>query len=186
MAVRYSLMIILFFLCSSLIAQPTLTKIKINKKLSIKVPAEMTPMALVDQNQKFAVGRKIIAAFNTSDGDAVMSINSNSFQWTTGNLEILREFYRASQMNLYNEVFYIQDTIKEINGRMFIVFEFEGKILDEENTLRGSTVVSNYNYYQYTIYGEYVLLFSFVAPNRRSIYWQPTVNELMESVILKD
>lgn len=186
MAIRYNFIIIFISLGFVLMAQPNLNKVKINRKLSIKVPAEMTPMAVADQNQKFAVGRKIIAAFNTNDGDAIMSINSNSFQWTTGNLEILREFYRASQLNLYNEVKYIQDTIKEVNGRMFIVFEFEGRILDEENALRGTNVVSNYNYYQYTIYNNYVLLFSFVAPNRRKNYWQPAVNELMESVIIKN
>jgi hypothetical protein len=150
------------------------------------IPQELLPVPLPDQNQKVATGRKTIAAYHSTESDVVLAVNTNSFKWEASELDVLRSFYRASHRNLYDEIQYLNDTIKEIKGRSYLVFEFVGKIIDEENALRGSKIVTNYNYIQYTPYGEYILLFSFLSPNRKANYWRHVVKEIMENINLKE
>jgi hypothetical protein len=142
---------------------------------------DMSPQQLVDN---YVSSRIPIAMFSTEDAKVDLGINQTATRWGAEDIEILQDFYRASISSLYNETEYLQDTIRTIGDRQFIVFEFVGRVVDE-SAATGTSTFSKYNYIQYTLYKGKVLLFNFNCSIRMQRQWQPVAKEMMESVRIK-
>ncbi|MFT6882966.1 MAG: hypothetical protein ACI83W_001034 [Marinoscillum sp.] len=166
-------------------AQTKLSKTKITKEISIGVPETFVDMSTGERVSKFVSARAPIAMFTSQDRLVDLGINQNSTTWPDGDLEILRSFYKANISNLFTEVKFIQEDIREINGRDFIILEFVSKITDEESTFGGNASISKYSYIQYTIYNNRVLLFNFSCPSRIRSEWEATAKEIMGSIQIK-
>lgn len=136
--------------------------------------------------QKYVSDRVPIAMYTTQDRLTDFGINSNSSPWQGDDLELLRSFYRSNIGNLFTEVNFLQEGIREINGRKFIVFEFVGKVMDESDVLGQTSLVSKYIYIQYTFFQDRILLFNFSTPSRAQSQWQATVKQMMESIQIRD
>ena len=134
---------------------------------------------------KFVSSRTPLGVYTSEDRTIDLGINTNVMPWIKGDEEKLRSFYKGTYETLFTEVEYFQDTIKEINGRKFIVFEFLST-LKEENAFSGPSVERNYTYIQYTSYKDQVLLFNFGCKPRLMQQWKPTAKEMMESVKIKE
>lgn len=150
----------------------------------MRLPESFSNMSEGERIGKYVSSRTPIASFSSQDRLVDLGINKNIMQFQPGDEERLRSFYRGTFQTLFDEIEYFQDTIKEINGRKFIVFEFIST-LKEENAFSGPSLEKNYTYIQYTSFKDQVLLFNFGCKPRIMPTWQPIVQEMMESIHLK-
>jgi len=166
-----------------LYAQQDLERLKVTKEISMKVPVSFSPMSRAEMVNKYVAYRQPIAMFTSDDRQIDLGINKNSTQWTENDLSILKDFYKANIQNLFTEVKFIQEGVKTIGNRDFVVFEFISKMTDEDKTFGGiSSPVSKYTYIMYTLHKDSVLLFNFSCDTRWRPQWQATAREIMESV----
>lgn len=133
---------------------------------------------------KFVSSRTPLGVYTSEDRTIDLGINTNVMPWIKGDEEKLRSFYKGTYETLFTEVEYFQDTIKEINGKKFIVFEFLSTIT-EENAISGSKTSRYYSYIQYTSYNNQILLFNFGCKPRKMRTWRPIAKEIMQSVRVK-
>lgn len=122
--------------------------------------------------------------YTSEDRTVDFGINTNVMQWIEGDEEKLRSFYKGTYETMFSKVEYLQDTIKMINGKKFIVFEFISS-LTEENAFSGTQTSKYYSYIQYTSYKGQILLFNFGCKPRQMNTWQPIVYKMMESILVK-
>ena len=112
-----------------------------------------------------------------------LGINETSSTWQADDLVILKDFYKANILSLYNEVSFDQETIESIGSRDYIVFEFSSKVFNEGGFRKDA--VAKYTYIQYTLFNDKVLLFHFSSPFLLRSQWQPVAQEIMKSVRLQ-
>ncbi len=156
---------------------------KISDEISIKIPSDFINMSEEERNRKYVSSRIPIAMFTNYDRTVDVGVNENSTRWGPGDLEILKDFYKANIQGLHTEVNFIQEGIQEVGGREYIVFEFTSKVYSEESFNNNS--VSKYSYIQYTLHNEKVLLFNFTAPLRHRQQWEPVARDIMASVRIR-
>jgi hypothetical protein len=184
----YRLFVLFLFFNTLLLpseAQEGLKKTKINSDLRMKIHEELIPMDFGQRIVKYVSDREPVAMFTTTDSQVDLGINRNSSQWGQEDIDLLRQFYRSGILNLYDQVEFIQDTVRNINDREYIVFEFIGKLEGREDSFRGKRVLSKYIYIQYTIKEDYVMLFNFSAPAIARQKWGNIAYDMMNSIKLK-
>ena len=167
------------------LSQEKLINTKVNQDVSMKIPESFSSMTDGERIGKYVSSRAPVAMYSSQDRLVDLGINTNIIQLARGDEEKMRSFYRGTFETLFDEIKYYQDTIKEINGRKFIVFEFLST-LKEENAFSGPSIERNYTYIQYTSYHDQVLLFNFGCKPRLMQEWQPIAKEMMESVKVKE
>jgi hypothetical protein len=111
-------------------------------------------------------------------------VNYNIMQWTEDDTEVIYGFYKASINNLFDEVTFIQEETKEINGKEFIIFEFIGEI-KSDNAFSAKSLPKSYSYIGYTSWKDQVLLFNFSCRARLSNQWNGVAKEIIESIKIK-
>lgn len=178
--------ILLFFTVSVtlLYSQEKMTKYQINEDISYQIPESFSLMSQGDRIQKFVSSREPLAMHASIDGEVNFGVNWNPMQWIAGDEKMIYGFYKASIQSMFDKVEFIQDEIKEINGKQFIVFEFIGS-LKSENAFSSKSSRS-YTYIQYTSYNDQVLLFNMGCKARLMSQWQPIAKEIMNSVKVKN
>ncbi len=184
---KYLLILTLFLSGSSLLtveAQEKLIKTKVNDDITMLIPETFNSMSDGERISKFVSSRTPIAVYTSEDRTIDFGINSNIMPWIEGDEEKLRNFYKGTYETLFDEVNYLQDTVRMINGKKFIVFEFVSS-LEEENAFSGTKRTSYYSYIQYTSYNDQILLFNFGCKPRQMSDWQAIAGQMMESVKVK-
>lgn len=176
------LLLIIICYASPVSAQIALERVKITREISMKVPDGFIPMSEADLIRKYVSARKPLAMYTSDDRLIDLGINETSSNWSSEDLNILKEFYKANILNLFTKVKFIQEDIRKIGEQAFVVFEFVSVVSDEESTFGGTNATSNYTYIQYTVRDDKVLLFNFTCPARMQTQWQDAVKEMMESV----
>lgn len=166
-------------------AQISLEREKVTKDISMEVPQGFIPMGQAELFSKYVSSKTPLAMYSSEDRQVDLGINENSSAWVGEDLKILQSFYKANILNLFTEVAFIQEDIREIGGRWFIVFEFVSRVSDEQNTFGGNTSISKYTYIQYTLRNEKVLLFNFSCPSHMRAQWQESARSMMQSVRIK-
>lgn len=173
----------LLFNAIVLFSQEKMVKHQINNDISYQVPETFTLMSSGDRIQKFVSSREPLAMHSSMDREINFGVNWNPMQWIAGDEEIIHGFYKKSIQSMFDEVEFVQDGIKEINGKKFVVFEFISS-LKSENAF-SSKSSRNYTYIQYTSYNNQVLLFNFGCKARLMNQWKPVANEIMNSIKVK-
>ena len=158
-----------------------LVSTKVGDDITIKIPSEFINMSDQDRMRKFATSRVPLAMYSTQMQDATLGINDNPMQWAENDTQTVYGFYKASVNALFDEIEFIQDTIKKINGKEFIVFEFTS-VVRNDNTFGGKKTHRNYSYIQYTSHNDQVLLFNFGCSARIKNQWEGIANEMMDSI----
>lgn len=176
------LVVILLTLCTTtLFSQDKMVKHQINDEISYLVPSSFTLMSTSDRLQKFVSAREPLAMHSTMDREVDLGINWNPMRWTAKDDETVYGFYKASIQSMFDNVEFIQDGIKEVNGKKFIVFEFISS-LRSENAFSGTKSSRYYTYIQYTSYNNQVLLFNFGCKARLMSTYQSVASDIMNSV----
>lgn len=174
----------LFFNAAIIFSQEKMLKHQINSDISYQVPESFTLMSSGDRIQKFVSSREPLAMHSSVDREVDFGVNWNPMQWIDGDEEMIYGFYKASINSMFDEVEFIQDEIKEINGKKFVVFEFVSSLKSENAFSNKSS--RNYTYIQYTSYNDQVLLFNFGCKARLMNQWKPVATEIMSSVKVKE
>ncbi len=180
-AMRFFLLTITIFLFHSSNAQQKFTQVKVGENISLKIPVDFVDMGFSDRVRKYISVREPLAMFTSQSRDAGLGINQNIMYWTTKDTQTVYGFYKASVQALFDDVQFIQDTIRQINGREFIVFEFVSS-LGDDNAFYTRKPEKNYTYIQYTSYNDQVLLFNFGCERRFQNRWEMIARQIMESI----
>ena len=163
------------------ISQEKMEKHEINEEISYMVPTSFVLMSSSDRIRKFVSAREPLAMHSTVDREVDLGINWNPMRWTSSDNEMVYGFYKASIQSMFDNVEFIQDEIKEVNGKKFIVFEFVST-LKSENAFSGTKSSRYYTYIQYTSYNNQVLLFNFGCKARLMSTYQSVAKDIMNSV----
>ncbi|MEO1254808.1 MAG: hypothetical protein AAFY41_07985 [Bacteroidota bacterium] len=163
----------------------TLVKIGPEQNISMKIPDSFMSMTDQDRMKQVYSTKVPLAMYANESQEVLLGVNYNIMQWTEKDTDLVYGFYKASVNNLFDEVEFIQDEIKEINGRTFIVFEIIGSIRGD-NTFSTKAAQKNYSYIQYTSWNDQVLLFNFSCKNRLRNQWEGIAKEIMESIKIKE
>lgn len=159
----------------------TTVKVGPDEDISLKIPKEFISMSDQDRMKRIYSSKVPLAMFANEGQDVTLGINYNVMRWTEKDTDLVYGFYKASINNLFDEIEFIQDDIKEINGRKYIIFEFVSTIKNT-NAFSSSRAAKNYTYIQYTSYNNQVLLFNFGCRARQMNTYQSVAKEIMNSV----
>ena len=179
-----NLIFILFFIIFSG-QQYKLVKVKIDKNISLKLPADFTPVPEGDIGSKYISYRSPIALFSNSTKEVDFSVNYAVTKWQSSDLELVQSFYKSNIANLFDNIEFLREGIEEINDRKFIFFEFTSSISESQSVLRQGATIKKYYYIQYTLMEGYAFIFSFSSPQRIMNEWQPMAIKIMQTVKVK-
>ncbi len=160
-----------------------LVKTRIGKAVTMLVPADFMEMSTQDASRLAQSYRKSMAQYTSADRTVTLSVNRSFSRWGEGDIGMVKDFYKASLLQLFDDTDFVRETVETINGRQFAVFEFTSTIKDTgEEVIRRKSDVRKYNYIQYTIVDNNNMVFSFSAPANGSGVWQKQVRQIMQSV----
>jgi len=178
---RYLLFFAVLFISISTQAQK-LVKAKLTDKISMRLPADFTPMTDEDKLQRYESSRLPIALYTSPDRMAELGVNRAYSIWQEGDIKMMQEFYEASITELYDKVEFINKEIVNVNGHDFVVFEFESVVYPENDFQRN---IAKYTYLMYALNDGTTYLFNFTCELAGKNQWQSTAHKMMESVKLK-
>ena len=161
-------------------------KIEIGSGISLKLPESFQPMPEAEIARKYISTRKPVAVFMSADRQADFGINISITQWNPSDLPIMKDFYKATIVELHSNVEFIREEIVNVNGKDFALLEFTSLVKDEDNTL-GTTrpPVQKYNFIQYTIFDKKTFVYNFNCPANQQARFRDTAREIMNSIEMK-
>ncbi|MFY0689542.1 MAG: hypothetical protein JXQ90_20395 [Cyclobacteriaceae bacterium] len=160
------------------------TKVKPTKEISLLIPEDFIVMDVGNQSLEYPSARQPIAMYTSPDRKVDLGINVNSSSWGSSNLEILKDFYYASILSLYDQVDFTKNEIIKVGKRDFICFEFVGTVVDED-AVGAQKTLSRFVHIRYTLYNEKVLLFNYSCPGRIKDQWSDVASTILNSVVIK-
>lgn len=180
--IRIAIVIIIALSLSSYV-DDKLKKVKINDTITVYVPSEFKQLTQEQINQKYQSPRKPLVFYSDPSGNVDFSANMSYSLWAKDDIELLRSFYRSTLMSMYDDVEFITDEVRTINGKDYAVFEVISKIEADQAAIIVRGDVVRYTYIQYTIIeGNNTVLFNFSCPKRLMGKWKPTAEEIMSKV----
>ena len=164
-----------------------LVRTDIYEGISVSLPKSFRPMSEALLREKYVAARRPLAAYTDLNQQVTFGLNVSNTRWQAGDLSILKDFYRASLLELYDEVTFINESVEAINGREFAVFEFVSVVRPDENetSFINQKPIRQYTYVQYTIRDRKTWVFDFSVPAQRQAEWQEMAGKMMNSVRMK-
>lgn len=163
-------------------AQSPMTKVDIGDNIVIMIPQEFIEMNAQDIRNKFISYKSPLAGYTTMDRTVDLVVNVNTTPWMDKDIALLKEFYKNNIRNLFDEVEFMQEEVKEINGRSFAVFEFISKVNGDPNSFKNQAPVIDYTWVQYTIKDQQAYVFTFHCGTRLKDSWHDNAAEIMSSI----
>jgi hypothetical protein len=182
MVFRLFLLISLIFLSFD---NPKLVKTKVADGITVSIPKGWRPMDGLDFTERYPSVRAPLAAFTNEERLVDFSVNISATQWPDTNVEIARQFFKSSLMNMFDRVEILQEGVNDLHGKKFIYFEFESRVNGNRSEQGQTDPVMRYSYLQYLVEAKRTLVFSFNCPRREREQWQPTANAIMKSIRVK-
>ncbi len=167
----------------ALIAQ--LNSTKVTDHITVSFPSDFRPMNEQEINNKYIYTRRPMALYTDYGVTVDFGINRGNNQWAQGDLNILKDFYKANIMSLYDEVSFKKEAMETINGREFAVFEFTATVKAEEDAISNEGTLRTYNYIQYTIVNNQTLVFTLSCAAVHQRKWETLASQIMQSVSIK-
>lgn len=162
-----------------------LVKTKVADNITVMLPKGFFKMMPSDIAQRYPSVRKPIGAYTNEERLVDFSVNISATQWRDSDIKIAKDFFKASIINLYDRVNIINEEIKTIGDREFIVFEFDSRINGDQRALGSAEPIRAYSYVQYMISKGKTIVFTFNCPAQRKQAWQETARKVMNSVSVK-
>ena len=163
---------------------PKLKKTVINKAITVGVPEGFTALPDDGIAVKYPAPRKPLAVFSNPSGRVDFSVAQKPSTFSNRDYALLLKIYKASVQNMYSKVDFLTEDIRTINKRDFVVLEFVSTVADTRRT-SNLAPIHRYRMVQYTIEGDQLTVFTFVAPADEQAQWQPTAREVMSSIMMK-
>ena len=165
--------------------QPKLVKKKITDDITVVLPADWKPMDDLDFTQRYPSIRAPLGAFTNQERTADFSVNISATRWPDSNLEIARDFFKASLTNMFDKIQISREGIREVDGKSYIYFEFESRLNGKEDDLENRDPVLRYSYLQYLVQPRRTLVFSFNCSRRDRPSWEKAAETIMKSIRIK-
>ena len=165
-------------------AVPKLKLFKITDNISASLPQDFKVMPDDAIATKYPAPRKPVGAFTNPSGQIDFVVSERSSTFKPEDMQMLKQFYRASITSRYSEVNFIREEVKQINKQEFICFEFTSAMRDEERKTNKLAPIRRYTIVQYTILNDKLLIFTFNAPIDFKPEWQQTALKIMDSIKL--
>lgn len=189
---RYLAFLVVIFIAGAAFAQSKLKKVQISKEISVQLPTDFTPLPDDGIARKYPASTKPLAVYTSPNGQIDFSVNQKQSQFRPEDLNMLREFYKASLVERFTKVDFIREEVVEVKGQDFLVFEYVSSLADERQGGMLSPV-QKYSIVQYTIIendastvrDNELLVFTFHAPFNMKNDWQKTAREMMSSINIK-
>ena len=166
-------------------SKPKLVRMKVAEGISVALPKDWHPMDDLDFNERYPSVRAPLAAYTNEDRLADFSLNISATQWPDSDVEIARQFFRASILNTFDKVDLLDEGIREVKGKKLIYFEFESYVKGDSRKEGFKSPVWDYSYLTYLIEPGRSLVFSFHCPRRQRNEWQETARAIMDSIKVK-
>ena len=182
MKISFSILFFCYFIQAN--TQEKLSKVKITDKIYINLPSSFQTADQTYKNIRYTNNRAPLAEFISEDNNVKLTLNTNSLLWKKESVEIIRSIYKANILSFFDDVLFIQDTIKIVNEREFIVFEFLSFIKNDNSFTK--KVEKHYSYIQYTSYNDQVLLLSAECLARYRSQWEKMINQIMQTIRIRD
>ncbi len=160
-------------------------RVDISEEISVSLPESFKVMTADQMQQKFLSARPPLAAYTSPNQLADFSVSAANTRWRADDLPMLKDFYRSSLLELYDEVDFLDEGIREVDNTQVAYFEFTSMIKQDEDAIVPKPPVHRYTYAQYTIRQNKAIVFTFSCPRQRQTQWQPTAQKVMKSVKLK-
>jgi hypothetical protein len=164
---------------------PKLVKTKINERITISIPKDWRPMDDLDFSQRYPSVRAPLAAYTNEERLVDFSVNISATQWPDADLEMVKEFFKASILNMFDKVDMLSEGVREINGKKFITFEFDSKINGNRKEEGFTDPIMKYTNIAYLIEPGQTLVFSFNCPRRMKDEWQVTARAMIKAIKVK-
>lgn len=165
--------------------KPKLVKTKVNDQITISIPKDWRAMDDMDFTQRYPSVRAPLAAFTNDDRTVDFAVNISATQWPDADLEMVKSFFKASLMNMFDRVDMLSEGIREINGKKFIVFEFESRVNGNRQQEGFTDPILKYTQIAYLIEPGRTLVFSFNCPKRMKEEWQETAGAMIKAIKVK-
>ncbi len=178
--ISFTLMVL--FLCSFQDPVNQLVKTKVAENMEIGIPKAFQQMTEEMMEQRYLTARKPIAAYTNDRQTVDFTVNTANTRWRPSDLPMLKDFYKASLLELYDEVNFSREEVVEIHGKNFVVFEFTSIVRPDENALRPQQPIRKYTRIQYTVNDNKALVFNFSCPQSQQEQWKKTAGEMMQSI----
>lgn len=162
-----------------------LVKTKVGNDIVVNLPESFFPMSPADIAQRYPSVRQPIGAFTNEDRLVDFSINISATRWRSSDIEIAKDFFKASITNLYDRVDYIDEGIREVNGLQYIYFEFDSRINGDKYTLDQRDSIRRYTYLMYLLINGKTIVISFNSPLQLKENWVEVAPEIMNSLKVK-
>ncbi len=181
---RYLAFLAIILIAGVTFAQSKLKKTQISKEISVLMPQDFMPMPDDGIARKYPASTRPLAVYTSPNGQIDFSVTQKQSQFKEGDLEMLREFYKANLMEKFTQVDFIRQEVTQVKGENYLVFEFVSKLSDD----RASSMlapVQKYSIVQYTIKGDQLYIFTMHVPFSMKNDWQQTAREMMGSINIK-
>jgi hypothetical protein len=178
-------LIIFLALFSAFTVAPKLIKTKLPAGITVSIPQGFTAMEPDDIVQRIPSVRAPLGAFTNVERDVDFSVTTSATQWPDANLEVATSFFKSGLINLYDNVEFIQQGIREVHGKQYIFFEFESRMNGVKASESQRAPLLKYTHIQYLVEKNRTLVFAFNCPGRVKEEWQPTAQLVMTSVKVK-
>ncbi|MBL7856621.1 MAG: hypothetical protein JNM57_02955 [Cyclobacteriaceae bacterium] len=165
--------------------QPKLIKTKVTKDITIAIPQGWRPMDGIDFTQRYPSVRAPLAGYTNEERLVDFSVNISATQWPDKDIDMARQFFKASISSMFDRVEIISEGTHQVHGKKYVYFEFKSRMngTRQDETLRDP--VLRYTYIQYLIEPGRTLVFSFNCPQRQLQDWQETARAMMKEVKVK-
>lgn len=164
---------------------PKLVKVKLTEDITASLPKDWRPMDEMDFTERYPSVRAPLAAYTNEGRTVDFSVNISATRWPDANLEIAKQFFKASIRNMFDRVEMVEEGIHKVDGKSFIYFKFESRINGNKNDLGNTDPVLRYTYLQYLIQPQRTLVFSFNCSRRERQEWEKHADAMMRSIKIK-
>jgi hypothetical protein len=179
--------IAVFFLCAEV---PKMHSVTLVEGIHILLPKDFLPMSDDDIAQRYPSTKKPVSFYTNLDRTVDFGLNISKSRWSGVDIDLLHKIYKSTIMESYEKVTFLKDTVEQINGRPYSVFEF---ISTFDKTTK-------YQYFQFTILAQtkveaaqetgdlvpgnanHILIFNLTAPSGDQKQWQPVAAKVMKSI----
>ena len=177
---------ILLLITVSPLQEVKLSKVKVGENITVKLPKDFLPMSLEDQQQRIYSYRKSLALYTSPDRTTEFGANISYSKFKSGDMALLKDFYKSNILNLYSDVEIFTEEIKTINGREFAVFGFSSLVMDVGGAGdQNLSPISKYTEIAYTVADGNTYLFHLTTPIRQRTQWESLADQIIESIQIK-
>ena len=185
---KYAFLFLLFFIAPVAWAQSgSFKKEIINEFITVSMPKTFRPMTDDEVVAEYAVYRKPLAMYRDDQAPVHLGVNMSASRWENKDMVILKSFYKATLLDLYSDINFIQDTLITQGDYQYAVFEFTSVVnqTEKEAAIITANPIRKYTYIQYTVANGNVMIFNFSCSIRDQQRWAATAKEIMDSIDIK-